>query len=504
MTTKLSFMLITLLTISSCFSYLVSAQKFEIKEATISEIKLAFKNKTLTSRQLVQFYLDEIEKRNPFLKGVMEVSPDALYDADKADYERETNSTASLLPLHGIPILLKGNIGTKGKLNTTSGSFALLGSVLPREALVVTNLKNAGAIIFGKATLSEWSAYRSTTAPDGWSARGGQAKNPYVASADTCGSSSGSAISTSANLVTLSLGTECDGSILCPASFNSVVGIKPTIGIVSMDQVVPISPRQDTVGPICRTVADAVYVLDEIVDNIFTLFIYPEGFKKYLKVDGLKGKRLGIVRHPFFDILNNTAVNRAFDKHFKTLRQEGAIIIDGLEIDNIDVILNPNESGETVACLAEFKMAINSFLKDLDVSPVRSLADVIVFNERNAHLEMTNEYGQDLFLASQATDGIGEKEKEALAKMEKLTKHGFEKLMNYNKLDALVTPGSLVAPVLAIGGFPGINVPAGYDDERVPFGINFSGLKFSEPKLIEIAYAFEQATKIRKPPTILY
>ncbi|RDX80559.1 hypothetical protein CR513_38884, partial [Mucuna pruriens] len=280
-------------------------------------------------------------------------------------------------------------------------------------------------------------------------------QNPYVSYADPCGSSSGSAISTSANLVSVSLGTESDGSILCPASFNSVVGIKPTVCITSMDQVIPVSPRQHTVG----TVADAVYVLDEIVD-FYNGLNPPLGFKEHLKLDGLKGKRL----HPFIDRLtpDNSAVVPAFEKHIKTLRHEGAIIIDGLEIANIDVILNPKESGERVARLAEFKMAINAYLKDLVVSPVRSLADILVFDERNPDLEKINEYGEDLFLASQATDGIGEKEKEALANLARLSKEGFEKLMNYNKLDALVTSGSLVAPVLAIGGFPGFNVPAGY------------------------------------------
>ncbi|KAJ1378548.1 Amidase signature domain [Sesbania bispinosa] len=461
----------------------------------------------LSPMKLVEYYLKAIERLNPVLNGVVEVNPDALSQADKADEERVFSDILPFIDfglLHGIPVLLKGNIGTKDKLNTTGGSFALLGSKVPRDAGVVKMLRDSGVIILGKASLNEWSSFRSTIAPNGWSARGGYGKNPYILSADPCGSSSGSAISTAANFVTISLGTENDGSILCPASFNSVVGIKPTVGITSMDQVIPISPRQDTVG----TVADAVYVLDAIVGpdendpETITLSknIPPEGYKKHLKVDGLKGKRLGIVRNPFFGLLNDSIVNQTFEKHFQTLSQEGAIVIDNLEIPNVDVILDPSISGETTALLAEYKIAINAYLKDLEFSPVRSLEDVISFNKRNANLEMIVEYGQDIFLASQATDGIGEKEKEALANLTRLSRDGFEKLINDNKLDALVTPGSVVAPVLAIGGFPGINVPAGYDNIGIPFGINFGGLKFSEPKLIEIAYGFEQATKIRKPP----
>ncbi|KAJ1378549.1 Amidase signature domain [Sesbania bispinosa] len=425
-------MLIILLTILPCWSYIARAQQqqFSIKEATISDIQLAFQQRQLTSRQLVEYYLKAIERLNPVLNGVVEVNPDALSQADKADKERVIGVLPSLIGLHGIPVLLKGNIGTKDKLNTTGGSFALLGSKVPRDAGVVTKLRDSGVIILGKASLNEWSSFRSTIAPNGWSARGGYGKNPYVLSADPCGSSSGSAISTAANFVTISLGTENDGSILCPASFNSVVGIKPTVGITSMDQVIPISPRQDTVG----TVADAVYVLDAVVgpdENdpetiALSKYIPPEGYKKHLKVDGLKGKKLGIVRNPFFGLLNDSIVNQTFEKHFQTLRQEGAIVIDNLEIPNIDVILDPSISGETIALLAEYKLAINAYLKDLEFSPVRSLEDVISFNKRNANLEMIMEYGQDIFLASQATDRIGEKEKEALANLTRLSRDGFE------------------------------------------------------------------------------
>ncbi|KAK6240803.1 hypothetical protein SCA6_006192 [Theobroma cacao] len=481
---------------------------FSIKEATIKDIKLAFQRNELTSRQLVEFYLGEIVRLNVLLKGIIEVNPDALYQADTADKERRYYN--GLLPdLHGIPILLKDNIGTNDKLNTTAGSFALLGSVVPRDAGVVMKLRKAGAIILGKASLSEWSMFRSLTAPAGFSPRGGQGKNPYVLSATPCGSSSGSAISVAANLVTVSLGTETDGSILCPASFNSVVGLKPTVGLTSRAGVIPITPRQDTIGPICRTVSDAVYVLDAIVGfdsndhatRYASAYIPPGGYKQFLNSFGLKGKRLGIVRNPFFKIVEGLGFGQTFETHLQTLRGEGAVLVDNLQIANIDVILNFNLSGEALATLAEFKLSLNAYLQELVASPVRSLADIIAFNLKFPDLELTDKIGQDIFLAAQATNGIGAQERAALSNLENLSRNGFEKLMKDYKLDALATPRSDASPMYAIGGFPAIIVPAGYDSQGVPIGLSFGGLKGSEPKLIEIAYGFEQATKIRKPPS---
>ncbi|XVF00926.1 hypothetical protein REPUB_Repub04eG0044200 [Reevesia pubescens] len=451
----------------------ITNSTFSIKEATIKDIKLAFERNQLTSRQLVKFYLLEIDRLNGLLKGVIEVNPDALLQADAADEERKCKAHGSLPDLHGIPILLKDNIGTKDKLNTTAGSFALLGSVVRRDSGVVAKLRKAGAIILGKASLTEWANFRSLNATPGFSPRGGQGKNPYVLSATPCGSSSGSAISVAANLVTVSLGTETDGSLLCPASFNSVVGLKPTVGLTSRAGVIPITPRQDTIGPICRTVADAVYVLDAIAGfdandeatRYASYYIPQGGYKQFLYSYGLKGKRLGIVRNPFFEIVEGLGLGKTFENHLQTLRREGAVVVDNLQIANIDVILNFTVSGEAVATLAEFKLSLNSFLKGLVASPVGSLADIIAFNLKFPDLELTDKIGQDIFLAAQATNGI----------------------------DA--------SPVYAIGGFPAIIVPAGYDSQGVPIGISFGGLKGSEPKLIEIAYGFEQATKLRKPPS---
>ncbi|GLT86107.1 hypothetical protein SLE2022_042690 [Rubroshorea leprosula] len=508
-----SFSLFSLLLLVILFVSASGSEKhaFSIKETTIKDIQQAFKHNQLTSRQLVEFYLQEISRLNPVLKGVTEVNPDALCQADAADEEQKSKAHGSLPCLHGIPILLKDNIATKDKLNTSAGSFALLGSVVPRDAGVVKKLREAGAIVLGKARMSEWAHFTSFNAPNGWSARGGQGQNPHVSTADPCGSSSGSAISVAANMVTVSLGTETVGSILCPASANSVVGIKPTVGLTSRAWVIPVSPRQDTIGPICRTVSDAVYVLDAIVGldgndkatKKASQYIPSGGYKQFLNPHGLKGKRLGIVRNPFFNFPKGSGLTKAFESHFQTLRERGAVLVDNLEIDNINFILNFTLSGEAIALLAELKLSLNAYLKELVSSPVQSLADVIDFNQKFSDLEMIKEYDQDNFLAAEATNGVGDAEKAALSKLRKLSENGFEKLMRKNKLDAMVTPNAEASTVLAISGFPGISVPAGYDSEGVPFGICFGGLKGTEPRLIEIAYGFEQATKIRKPPLFM-
>ncbi|KAJ9189602.1 hypothetical protein P3X46_000876 [Hevea brasiliensis] len=501
--------LISLLLLFS-FLNIIQASKFSIKEATVKEIQLAFVQNKLTSKQLVRFYLEQIQTLNPLLHGVVEINPDALEQAEKADQEREKNQgRQSLGELHGIPVLLKDSIGTKDRLNTTCGSYALLGSEVARDAGVVERLRSAGAVILGKASQSEWYAVRSLKIPDAWSARAGQGVNPYVERGNPCGSSSGSAISVAANMVAVSLGTETDGSIICPADLNSVVGLKPTVGLTSRAGVIPVSPRQDTIGPICRTVSDAVYVLDAIVgfdprDTKATKeaakFIPAGGYKQFLKDDGLKDKRLGVVRIPFSGFVNDSTVLSTFNNHLEVFRQGGATVLDNLQILNIDVIMDPNQSGEEMVLLAEFKLTINQYLQELVKSPVRSLADIITFNNNNPDLEDMKQYGQDLLIASEMTNGLGKEENKAVKFMKKLSKKGFEKMMKEYKLDAMVTLGWTASTVLAIGGYPAITVPAGYGSNGMPFGIFFGGLKGMEPKLIEVAYAFEQATSSRRPP----
>ncbi|KAJ3678457.1 hypothetical protein LUZ60_002260 [Juncus effusus] len=487
-----------------------SAHSFHFNEATLDSIHQAFRNNSLTSVQLVQHYISRIKTLNPLLHAVVEVNPDALAQAARSDEERKQNIPYQTR-LHGIPVLIKDNIGTADRLNTTAGSYALLGSTVSRDAGVMKRLRQAGAIILGKASMSEWAAFRSDKAPNGWCARAGQGKNPYVLSADPCGSSSGSAISVAANLAAVTLGSETDGSIICPSAANSAVGIKPTVGLTSRSGVVPISPRQDTIGPICRTVRDAAYLLETIVgydpyDSKATKeaskYIPKGGYTQFLKVNGLKGKRIGILRKDFFDFPNNSVKSEVFEQHFNTMRKKGAILIDNLELANASTILDYDQSGEEIALLAEFKLSLNDYLSQLTYSPVKSLADVISFNNKHKSEEKIKEYGQDIFVMSQTTNGITSTERNAIIKMSQLSQMGIETLIRENRLDAIIaiiTPDSTFTSVLAIGGYPGISVPAGYD-KGVPFGICFGGLKGFEPRLIEIAYGFERASLVRIPP----
>ncbi|XP_020584088.1 LOW QUALITY PROTEIN: putative amidase C869.01 [Phalaenopsis equestris] len=483
---------------------------FNPYETTISQIQSAFSTNQLTSRQLVRFYFSQIRTLNPKLHAVIETNPDALFIAGTSDYRRNLG-LPPLSPLDGIPILLKDNIATLDRLNTTAGSFALLGSTPPRDATVVQRLRLAGAVILGKASLSEWDNFRSINAPDGWSPRGGQGVNPYNLTAGPCGSSSGPAIAVAANMVVVGLGTETDGSILCPAARNSVVGIKPTVGLTSRAGVVPISKRQDTVGVMGRTVEDAVAVLEVIVGfDVFDAaataaaaqFIPAGGYRRFLNAGGLKGKRIGILRRGFFDYAPESVENATFESHFLTIKRKGAILVDNIEIPNVETILDPTQSGEVVGLLAEFKLALNAYLRDLITSPVRSLADVIAFNNNHPIEERLPEYGQAIFLAAESTTGLGPAERAAIKNLAELSKNGLEKVMKEKKLDAIAFPDAPAAPILAIGGYPAISVPAGYDDDNVPFGIGFGALRGSEPRLIEIAYGFEQATKVRRPPQL--
>ncbi|KAG9441875.1 hypothetical protein H6P81_017729 [Aristolochia fimbriata] len=474
-----------------------------IKEATIEGIHKAFKANELTSRRLVEFYLNRTRVLNPQLHAVLELNPDALSQADEADKKRLDHHGGSSSGLQGIPVLLKDTIATTGRMNTTAGSLALVGSVVPRDAGVVAKLKVAGAIILGKASLSEWSYFRSSEAPNGWCGRGGQGKNPYVLSADPCGSSSGSAIAVAANMVMVSLGTETEGSIICPSSANSVVGIKPTLGLTSRSGVIPLSPRQDTIG----TVTDAVHVLEAIVGldlrdeatRKASKFIPVGGYRQFLKADGLKGKKLGILKN-FFDFSEEPVLNETFVRHFATFRREGATLVENLVLANESTIMDFEASGQETAILAEFKLYLNQYLLELHQSPVRSLADIIAFNNNHPVEEKIKEWPQDIFANVERTNGIGEAERLALRKMERLSRNGIERLMEEKSLDAILTPASGCGTILAIGGYPGISVPAGYDQDGIPIGLCFGGLKGSEPKLIEMAYSFEQATKVRKPP----
>nr|CAB3486581.1 unnamed protein product [Digitaria exilis] len=486
---------------------------FEFEEATIDSIQAGFKNGSLTSTALVHYYLDKITRLNPLLHAVIEVNPDALRQAARADAERSTGHRRGAL--HGVPVLIKDLIATRDRLNTTAGSLALLGSVVRHDAGVVSRLRHAGAVVLGKANLPEWANFRSarsTGGLHGWSARGGQSRDPYVLSANLCGSSTGSSIAAAANMAAATLGTETMDSILCPASLNSVVGIKPTVGLTSRSGVIPFSSRQDTIGPICRTVADAVHVLEAIVGydaldaaatKSASKYIPKGGYKQFLRIDGLSGKRIAQIDYAsIYDFDQSRSTILHFMVIFPvTIWQHGATVIENLKIENLNGILNITRGGLLTALTAEFKFNLNNYLSNLSYSPVRSLSEIIAFNNAHPTEEKLKEFGQQVLLLSENTTGIGPEEKAIIRQLEELSENGIVKLMTEHHLDAILTPDSDATPLIAYIGLPGIVVPAGYDEQGVPFSISYSGLKGYEPRLIEMAYAFEQATKVRKPPT---
>ena len=494
-----------------------------LEEATIVELQAAMTSGELTAHRLAQMYIERIsalDRQGPSIKSILEINPEALEIARTLDEEPDARGPRG--PLHGIPVLLKDSIATADQMQTTAGSLALLGSRPPRDAFVTHRLREAGAVILGKANLSEWANFRSTASSSGWSGRGGQGRNPYVLNRTPCGSSSGSASAIAANLATASLGTETDGSILCPSSSNAVVGIKPTVGLTSRAGVIPISHSQDTVGPISRTVADAAAVLGTLtgVDPLDPATQESAGkfysdYTQFLDPNGLRGARIGIAREVYFgyspkaDAIANTAIER--------MRELGAIIIDPADIPTAQQI--SSSKSELTTLLFEFKADLNSYLAGLVNTPVHTLADIIAFN--NAHVEEELKYfGQELLLKAQDTTSLDDPtyltahdECRRLSRQE-----GIDAVMDQHQLDALVMPtssppwlidlvngdpplGGSAQPV-ALAGYPAINVPAGYIFD-LPVGITFMGRAFSEPTLIKLAYAFEQSTKIRRPPQYL-
>lgn len=491
-----------------------------LEEATIAELQSAMSSGEFTAYQLAQMYIERIEaldRQGPSLKSILEINPEALEIARALDEERHTRGPRG--PLHGIPILLKDSIATADQMQTTAGSLALLGSRPPRDAFVARGLREAGAVILGKANLSEWANFRSSASSSGWSGRGGQGRNPYVLDRTPCGSSSGSASAVAANLAAASLGTETDGSILCPASSNAVVGIKPTVGLTSRAGVIPISHSQDTIGPFGRTVADAASLLGALtgVDSLDPATQQSAGkfysnYSQFLDPDGLRGARIGIAREVYFgyspraDAITDAAIER--------MRELGAVIIDPADIPTAKQM--SSSDSELTVLLFEFKVNLNSYLAELSSTPVRTLADVIAFNNAHAGEELKY-FGQELFLKAQDTTSLDDPAYlTALEECRRLSRReGIDAVMDAHQLDALVMPttsppwlidlvngdpslGASSHPA-ALAGYPAINVPAGYTFE-LPVGITFMGRAFSEPTLIKLAYAFEQGTKARRPP----
>jgi amidase len=491
-----------------------------LEEATIPELQAVMKKGGLTSRKLVQSYLDRIariDRAGPRLRSMTELNPDALEIARELDDERKENGPRG--PLHGIPVVLKESIATTDKMQTTAGSLALLGSRPRKEAFVAMKLREAGAVILGKSNLSEWANFRSSSSSSGWSGRGGQVRNPYVLDRSPSGSSSGSAVAVSANLVSVAVGTETDGSILSPASSNGVVGIKTTMGLVSRAGLVPISHSQDTIGPIARTVTDAAILLGAMVgvdkDDVSTRASagrYQRDYTRFLDKDGLRGARIGVAREVYFGY--SAKSDAIAEAAIKRMRRLGAKIIDPANIPTAKKMSTSED--ELTVLLYEFKADLNRYLSGLASSRVRTMKDVIAFNRAHANKEMKF-FGQEWFLRAQKTTNLKDKKYlKALGNNRRLSRQrGIDFVMDKHKLDALVAPTSSPSWVIdlidgdhglggssqptALAGYPAITVPAGYSF-GLPVGITFMGRAFSEPTLIKLAYAFEQATRHRVKP----
>jgi amidase len=475
----------------------------------------------LTARALVENYLSRIEavdKHGPAVNSIIELNPDALSIAAALDEERRTKGQRG--PLHGIPILIKDNIDTADRMMTTAGSLALVGSIPAQDAFVAQKLREAGAVILGKTNLSEWANFRSSHSISGWSGRGGLTRNPYALDRNACGSSTGSGVAVAANLCVAAIGTETDGSIVCPSSINSIVGIKPTLGLVSRAGIIPIAHSQDTAGPMARTVADAVILLGALtgVDPRDPITRESTGkaltdYTKFLDANGLRGARLGIARK-FFGF--NDQVDKLMEAAIAAMKQLGAIIIDPADIPTQGKF----DETEFEVLLYEFKTDLNAYLQSLGpAAPVKSLQEIIAFNEKYREQEMPF-FGQDIFIKAEAKGPLTDSAyRKALEQNQRLTrKEGIDTVMQQHQLDAMIAPTGGPAwttdlvngdhftggfsSAAAVAGYPHITVPAGYV-YGLPVGISFFGRAYSEPMLIKLAYAFEQATKHRRPPQFL-
>jgi amidase len=491
---------------------------FELDEITIPELQDGMKSGRFTARSLAEKYLariDEIDKRGPAVNAIIELNPDALSIADALDQERKAKGPRG--PLHGIPVLIKDNIDTADRMMTTAGSLALVGSKPPKDSFVAQRLRAAGAVILGKTNLSEWANTRSSHSTSGWSGRGGLTRNPYALNRNACGSSSGTGAGISANLAAGGIGTETDGSIVCPSSANGLAGIKPTVGLVSRAGIIPISHSQDGAGPMCRTVRDAAILLGALtgVDPNDAATAASAGksqrdYAQFCDPNGLKGARIGVARK-YFGF--NDAVDALMEQALDVIKKQGATLVDPADLETHGKF----DDTEATVLMYELKADLNAYLARLGPSaPVRTLKDIIDFNDRNREKEMPY-FGQDLFLKAQSKGALTDKEYvDALAKNHQLAgKEGIDALMDKNQLDAIVAPtggpawltdlvtgdhfsgGSSNAA--AVAGYPNINVTAGFIF-GLPVGISFFGRAWSEPTLIKLAYSFEQATKARQTP----
>jgi len=478
---------------------------FELEEATVAQLQDAMRTGARTSRSICAAYLARIAELDPQLHAVLETNPDALTVADRLDTERKGNRVRG--PLHGIPVLVKDNVATVDRMMTTAGSFALAGVTPPRDAPLVARLRAAGAVILGKTNLSEWANIRSTQSSSGWSARGGQCANPYALDRNPCGSSSGTGAAIAASFAAVGIGTETDGSIVCPSSACSLVGVKPTLGLIDGAGIIPIAHSQDTAGPMARTVADAAVLLGALTGRDYSASLDPAG-------GGLRGARIGVARKKFFgyspeaDALVETAID--------VLRRQGAVIVDPADIPHA----GEYDDSELTVLLYELKADLAAYLAVwAPGAKVKTLADVIAFNEANKATEMPY-FGQELFLQAQAKGPLTDQVYlDALAKDQRLSRtEGLDVVFARDSLDAIVAPtgsppwptdlvngdhflGASSTPA-AVAGYPSVAVPVGYSF-GLPVGMSFIGKANSEAKLLTLAYAYEQAAKPRKAPRFL-
>jgi len=494
---------------------------FDLDEITVAGLQQAMQSGRLTARSIAEKYLGRIEaadKHGPGVNSVIETNPEALDIAEKLDRERKARGPRG--PLHGIPVLIKDNIATRDRMMTTAGSLALVGAQAPKDSFVAKKLREAGAVILGKTNLSEWANIRSNHSTSGWSGRGGLTRNPYALDRNPCGSSSGSGAAVSANFCALAIGTETDGSIVCPSGVNGIVGIKPTVGLVSRAGIVPIAHSQDTAGPMARTVTDAAILLGALtgVDAGDPATGSSQAkaladYTRFLDPQGLRGSRIGVVRKSFGI---SDAVDALMSQAIDEMKRQGAVIVDPADIESMEQVGN----SEFQVLLYELKADLNSYLAALGpAAPVHTLEEIIEFNEHNREKEMPY-FGQDTFIKAQAKGPLTEKAYlDALEKDRRLTrKEGIDAVMEKFQLDALVAPtggpafltdlidgdhdvGGSSTPA-AVAGYPNITVPAGFIF-GLPVGISFFGRAYSEPTLIKLAYSFEQAARHRRAPQFL-
>jgi amidase len=495
-------------------------QPFELDEVTVAELQNGMVSGKFTAQELARKYLariDEVDKHGPAVNSLIELNPDALSIADVLDKERKEKGPRG--PLHGIPVVIKDNIDTGDRMQTTAGSLALMGSHAAKDSFVARKLREAGAVILGKTNLSEWANIRSAHSTSGWSGRGGLTKNPYALDRNPCGSSSGTGAGVSANLCVVGVGSETDGSVVCPSSANGLAGIKPTLGLIGRSGIIPIAHSQDTAGPMARTVTDMAILLsalagfDEHDPATAEMKSKPAlDYTKFLDAKGLRGTRLGVARK-YFGFHDATEV--LMNEVIKEMKREGAVIVDPADLPSFGKF----DDSELTVLLYELKADLNAYLANRPDAPVHSLKEVIEFNERNKEKELQY-FGQDLFLKAEEKGPLTSKEYlDALAANHRLSRQeGIDAVMDKYKLDAIIAPtagptwitdlvdGDHVvggsSNAAAVAGYPDISVPAGYIF-GLPVGISFFGRAWSEPMLIKIAYAFEQMTKARKVPQFL-